>query len=499
MLMPKTLLLNRILIALAIVFASALSQQCVADITVPRIFSDHMVLQQNSQVEVWGNAEPDQALEISFNGQTVDVTASSDGKWSGVIGTPTAGGPYQLEIKAKKDQAKIVLNDVMVGEVWICSGQSNMEWPVSKSLSPESVIQNSKKFPNVRLFSASHSATPEPLDDFAKATGWNTCGPEFVANFSAVAYHFGQNLNENLDVPIGLIDSSWGGTRCEAWTPRSALEAEDELAPLLKHWDENDNPTSRHRPSNLFNGMIAPLKGVKFRGFIWYQGEANVGRGNQYAKLFPTMIENWRKELNNADAPFLFVQLAPYRYGNRAPEALAEVWDSQLKTLLNCSNTGMVVTTDIGDVKDIHPKNKKEVGRRLALWALAKTYRAELEAKKIDVPQSYSGPIYQSMERIKDTNQIKISFEHVGESLVRRGGEELLHFSICGSDQKFVKAVAEIQDGSVVVFATEVEDPIAVRFGWSDSSEPNLFNAAGLPASPFRTDDFPLNSLDSHF
>ena len=476
-----------------------LSSFALADISLPRIFSDHMVLQQKSAVKVWGSAEPGQEIEITFNEQSSLSTADADGNWNGVINTPAAGGPFELEIKATNAETKVVFTDVMVGEVWICSGQSNMEWPTSKALNPDGEIESSKKFPNIRLFSVGHNATPQPLDEFSKTEGWNIGNPESVADFSAVAYFFGRDLHENLDVPIGLIHTSWGGTRCEAWISRPGMDSIDELKPLLAHWDENDDPTNRHRPSNLFNGMIAPLKGFRFQGVIWYQGEANVGRGRQYHTLFPALIDNWRTELNNPDAPFLFVQLAPFRYGNQPIEALAEVWDAQRMTQRNVADTGMVVTTDIGNVGDIHPQNKQEVGRRLALWALGNTYQELLAANSIAVPETFSGPLFKTHEKTEGTNEIVISFDHIGEGFEARGGGELTHFTICGEDQEFVPAKAEIEGDTIVVSADGIQEPTAVRFAWDDSSEPNLFNKFGLPASPFRTDEFPLLSDEVDF
>ena len=460
-----------------------------ADISLPKIFSDHMVLQQQSEVSVWGTAEPSQQIEISFNETTVSTTADSAGNWRGTITTPEAGGPYELEINAKDDETKVVFSDVMVGEVWICSGQSNMEWPLTKSLNPEIEIENAKEFSDLRLFTVNNNGTPEPLDDFAKTEGWNVCGPESVAEFSAVAYFFGRELKRELKVPIGLIHTSWGGTRCEAWVSAEGLNEQTALAPLLQHWKENDNPTSKNRPSNLYNAMIHPLKGVEFRGFLWYQGEANVGRGQQYQTLFPTLITDWRTQFEKPDAPFYFVQLAPFRYGKHPPEALPEIWDAQLKTMQSVENTGMAVTTDIGNLENIHPKNKQEVGRRLALWAVAKTYAEQVETAPV-----HSGPIFESAELIKGKFALSFTFS---EGLKSRDEQPLNCFSICGEDKKFLPATAKIVAGKVIVSSEEVTAPEAVRFGWDDTSVPNLINEAGLPASPFRTDDFPLLSEEA--
>ena len=462
-----------------------------ADISLPKIFSDHMVLQQSSNVAIWGKASPSQEIEISFNDVTVQAVADAEGNWRGTIETPVAGGPYELEVKSKDDDTKVIFTDVLVGEVWICSGQSNMEWPISKSLNPGTEIENAKEFSEIRLFTVNHNATPETLGDFSKTKGWDVCNPESVADFSAVAYFFARELKRELKVPVGLIHTSWGGTRCEAWISEQALKNQTELAPLLNHWKENDDPTSRHRPSSLFNGMIRPLKDVQFRGFLWYQGEANVGRGHQYQTLFPTLIKDWREQLSMPEAPFYFVQLAPHRYGKHPPEALAEIWGAQLKTWQTVPKTGMVVTTDIGNLENIHPKNKQEVGRRLALWAMADTYADLVEG----APEPPSGPAYQSFEQINDSNKLILSFEYA-EGLKSSDEQPLSCFTICGEDKVFVPAIAKVVDDKVIVYADEVALPVAVRFAWDDTSVPNLVSGSGLPASPFRTDDYPLLSRE---
>ena len=472
-----------------------------ADISLPKIFSDHMVLQQNTSAPVWGTAEPAQKLVVTFNDIQVKIQADAGGRWSTLIKTPGAGGPFQLEIAAESGEPKVVFTDVLVGEVWVCSGQSNMEWPMTKVLNPETEIDMSKNFPNLRLFTVANNASPQPLEDFANVTPWSVCGPDSVKSFSGVAYFFGRELSKELDnIPIGLINSSWGGTRCEAWTARSALDEVELLAPLLRHWDENDEPTSQHRPANLFNAMIAPMTKFKIRGVIWYQGESNNGRGYQYATLFPTMIKNWRNAFNSGEFPVYFVQLAPFRYTDNPPGDLPEVWDAQLKTLNSVPNTGMVVTTDLGNISDIHPKNKQAVGRRLARIALAETYNHLLPDDKKNIVDS--GPIYESISTNGD--RIRLTFKHVAAGLRNQDpnqdpDQELTCFTICGEDRKFYPAVASIEGDTVVVSSPEVKNPIAVRFGWTDTSQPNLFNSEGLPASPFRTDDFPLESANRSF
>ena len=487
------------ILALFGLFASCFSPAVVqGDISLPKIFSDHMVLQQKSNVKIWGTAEPKQELTVKFDKEQKSVVADATGKWLTSISTPAAGGPYELEIAAVAGEPKVVFTDVMVGEVWLCSGQSNMEWNMTQVLNPETEIEHAKNYPNLRLFSVDRNASPAALDDFSNVKPWSVCSAESVKPFSATAYFFGRELTKRLgnDVPIGLINSSWGGTRCEAWAARGSLDQIENLGPLLRQWDENDDPTSRHRPGNLFNGMISPLKNFKVGGVIWYQGEANVGRGQQYATLFPAMISNWRSHFQNSELPFYFVQLAPYRYGDKPVEALPEIWDAQLKTLKDVPNTGMIVTTDIGNPADIHPKNKQEVGRRLALVALANLYREQLT--KESTIKAFSGPIYHSMSI--NQNKIRVSFTHVADGLDLRDSEKPLEsFLICGEDKEFVPAEATIDGEVVVVSSPQVSKPVAVRFGWTDTAQPNLINSEGLPASPFRTDSFDLESKDRAF
>jgi sialate O-acetylesterase len=343
-----------------------------------------------------------------------------------------------------------------------------------------------------------------------------------VPGFSAAAYFFGRCLHRELNVPVGMINTSWGGTPAEAWTSLDAQQGNAVLEPTLARWKERisrfdpeaeqkeydkklavwkeaaakakaegakpprrprapgDPRQSPHRPASLYNGMISPLLPFAMRGAIWYQGESNAGRAEQYLTLFPAMIRNWRDKWGQGDFPFLFVQLAPFRYGAADPRNCAELRETQRLTLDLVPNTGMAVTTDIGNVKDIHPKNKQDVGKRLALWALAKTYGEDLV---------YSGPLYDSMA--VEGKKVRIKFKHTGGGLVAKDGP-LTHFTIAGKDGEFVPAVATIDGETVVVSSDQVAKPVAVRFGWRDDAEPNLFNKEDLPASPFRTDDFEM-------
>jgi sialate O-acetylesterase len=464
-----------------------------ADITVNRVFSDHMVLQQNAVIKVWGTADAGQKILVKFDQQSQECAASADGAWTAEIKTPAAGGPFQLEVSAVGGDAKILFEDILVGEVWICSGQSNMEWSVAGSAFPEREIDAAKDYARIRLFRVDHNPSLEPVKEISRAVGWDVCNPETVKDFSAVAYQFAKRLHDELGVPVGLIQSTWGGTPCESWISYDAMERTESLKELLQHWREVENQMSPHRPANLYNGMIAPLQGVAFQGAIWYQGESNVGRGAQYRTLFPLMIEDWRAKLAGGRSfPFYFVEIAPYNYGDRDPIAAPEVWDAQLYTMREVENTGMVVISDIGNVKDIHPRNKHDVGARLAGWALGGCYREMTKKSGPNTGLLPSGPIYRSMNI--EGNRIRIEFDYVGDGLKSKDDAELIEFTIAGEDGKFVPAKATIEDASVVVWSDEVANPRHVRFGWTNTSEPNLFNSVGLPAAPFRTDSLPMLS-----
>jgi sialate O-acetylesterase len=370
---------------------------------------------------------------------------------------------------------KIVLDDVLVGEVWICSGQSNMQWSVNRAANAEEEVA-AANYPKIRLFTVTRKVAEEPAEDCEGS--WAACSPESVPGFSAVAYFFGRTLFRKLNVPVGLVNTSWGGTIAEAWTSDEGLRGEPDFEPILERAAEF-KPKVPNQASVLFNAMIQPLVPLGIRGAIWYQGESNVTRAEQYQKLFPAMIRDWRKQWGQGDFPFLFVQLAPFRYKRNDPAACAELREAQ-RLALSLASTGMAVTTDIGNTTNIHPTNKQEVGRRLALWALAKTYGKAC---------CYSGPLYKSMA--VEGGKVRVSFEHACGGLVAKGGA-LTDFTIAGADGRFVSAVATIDGETVVVHSDELAKPVAVRFGWRDDAEPNLFNGEGLPASPFRTDDFEL-------
>jgi len=458
-----------------------IAPQARAEVRLPKVLGDHMVIQQGQPATIWGWADAGEKVVVEMGESRGETKANDEGAWSVKIDPPAAGGPYEVHVVGSNT---LKLTDVLVGEVWVCSGQSNMQWSVNRALHPAEEIA-AAKFPKIRLFTVARNPAEQPLKDCVGngQAGWTACKPETIAGFSAVGYFFGRKLHQDLDVPVGLVNSSWGGTICEAWTSAPTLESDEDFAPIVER-AATFKPGNPNQGSALYNGMINPIVPLSMRGAIWYQGESNVARAQQYAKLFPAMITDWRQSWGQGDFPFLFVQLAPFRYNGKQPAECAELWEAQLKTL-ELPQTGMAVTTDIGNIKDIHPKNKQEVGRRLALWALALAHDKKLV---------HSGPLYAGQEI--EGNKIRVSFQHVGGGLEAKGDDGLTHFEIAGVDEKFVPARATIDGDTIVVQSEKVAKPVAVRFAWTDTAEPNLFNAEGLPASPFRTDDFKMVTAD---
>lgn len=505
-----------VLIGLSII-ALGLSQ-ARADIKLPALFTPHMVLQRDQKDRVWGWAEAGERVGVSINGQTKTAEAGKDGKWSVTLDPMPAGGPYILSINGRKDT--ITIDDVLVGEVWLCSGQSNMEMAVGTSKDGD-IEARTAKYPKIRLISVPKVGTQEPQPDFVGK--WQACGPETVRDFSAVAYYFGRQIHETIDVPIGLIDDSWGGSACEAWVRRDLLAADDKYKDLLAPWlkleadpseakaafekrleawkaasakakadgkpaprrpsGPDDELKGNHRPGNLYNGVLKPIIGYGIRGAIWYQGESNSGRAFEYRDLFPLMIKSWRDEWGIGDFPFYWVQLADYlaETPQPGPSAWAELREAQTMTLGRLPNTGQAVIIDLGEANDIHPKNKQDVGKRLARWALARDYGVTIACQS---------PTYKGIE-VKDGRAI-LTFEHVGPGLKSLDVAEVSGFAIAGSDHTFVKAEAKIVGkDKVEVSVKGVTDPVAVRYAWANNPVCNLYSGDGLPLTPFRTDDWP--------
>ncbi len=444
-----------------------------AKLWMPSILSDNMVLQQKTDALIWGwTTATSEKITVtgSWNNQPV-TTKADQGIWAVKLLTPVAGGPYEITVRGHET---IVLHNVMIGEVWVCSGQSNMEHtPLDGLLNAEEEIKQAS-YPEMRFFFIPRHKSSWPQDDTPGY--WTECTPETMKHFSSVGYFFGRELIKKLSLPVGLIYSNWGGTPVEVWTKKELIENDPQLKAAAEKLSIIPWPSE---PGVAYNAMIHPITRFSIAGVIWYQGESNVVNPFSYFRSFPLLIRSWRKEWGK-EFPFYYVQIAPCNYKSFGIAA-AIIRDAQLKTMAVVPNTGMVVTNDIGDLKNIHPLNKQEVGRRLALWALAKAYGRDNIV--------YSGPIYKSME-IKGKKAI-ISFDYTDGGLMKKG-EELTEFYIAGEDKVFRQAKAKIVDKTVMVYSQEVKKPVAVRFAFSDTAQPNLFNNAGLPASAFRTDNWKI-------
>jgi len=456
------------------------SASMMADVKLPSIISDNIVLQRNSKVKIWGWASPGEKIKIraSWLKSAVSVTADDSGKWITQLKTTKEGGPYTLTITGRN---VVKVKNILLGEVWVCSGQSNMEFTIDMLGGWNAFYRKEKRelekndFSRIRLCQV-QKATSEVAVDTCTAS-WSPANVKNVTNFSATAYFFGRKLYRSLHLPIGLISSNWGGTPAEAWAEKRYMETDRELKFYLQ--GPNSGGSVPGRPSVLFNGMIHPLLNFRIRGVVWYQGESNRNDADTYGQLFAALIRNWREAWGLGDFPFYYVQIAPYKYDEPYPSA-AYLREAQLKTL-SVANTGMAVTMDIGDVGNIHPKNKPEVGHRLALWALAKTYGWK-------VPD-YSGPIFKEMK--KEGSRIRLFFDHAKGGLVAKHGK-LNCFAVAGTDGKFVDADAMVDKNTVVVSGGHVDDPVAVRFAFTNTDSSTLFNKAGLPSSSFRTDTLPF-------
>jgi sialate O-acetylesterase len=502
----------------AVLVLFCLAAAAAADVRLPGVFGDHMVLQRDVPVPVWGWADPSETVTVTLAGQSKTATADGAGKWSVALDAMKAGGPYEL--KAQGKSSAVQFGDVLVGEVWLCSGQSNMEMTVGGVMNKDAEIA-SADYPRIRMIAVAKKTAMEPQDN--SGGQWRVCSPQTVAGFSAAAYFFGRELHKQLDVPVGLVNSSWGGTPIQAWTSAAAQESVPELKPMvdnLKRQAESFNPEkaraqyekqlarwqkaaseakaagkaapgkprppqapgqSPNSPATLYNGMIAPLAPYAIRGAIWYQGESNAGQAALYGLQLKVMIRDWRKLWHQGDFPFLFVQLPNFMAPQKEPVengGWPTIREQMLHTLA-VPNTGMAVTIDIGEANNIHPRNKQDVGKRLAQWALATTYGKDVVA---------CGPLYKSMR--KEGDRILLQFAYAEGGLAARDGGKLKGFAIAGDDRKFVWADARIEDGTVIVSSPEVKSPAAVRYAWANNPECNLVNQAGLPASPFRTDDW---------
>lgn len=460
---------------LPLAISAMIAHQAQAEIRLPAIISDHMVLQQQSMITLWGWASPGESVTVkpSWSVGQASVQADAQGNWSVKLPTGKAGGPYTLSFKGANT---LTVNDVMLGEVWIASGQSNMEFPFGPTGRPAmpgvSNYAEAKQHadePAIRQINVPNLPSEMPVSDFRSE--WKPASQNTIDSFSAVAWFFAYELHRETGYPIGIINSTWGGTPAESWTRREALAAQPTLAALN---NKVTNKGKHHMAGYLYNGMIAPIVQYKAKGVIWYQGEANAPRAYEYRTLFPAMIQDWRTQFKSPDLPFYFVQISPHR------SQYPMIRDAQLYTLRTVPHTGMAVTTDNGDSLNIHPTNKELVGKRLSRWALHDLY-----GKKDLV---VSGPLYKDMK--VSGNTVKLSFDYDKGLMV--DGDALTEFTVAGADHVFHPANAKIVGKQVVVWSDEVPQPVAVRFAWKAFPRPNLYNAEHLPASPFRTDDWLL-------
>jgi sialate O-acetylesterase len=442
----------------------------------PAMFSDNMVLQQQQLVSVWGVDKPNAKISVKGSwGNIATAITDAAGHWKLKLQTPAAGGPYTVVIKGSKE---VTLKNVLIGEVWFCSGQSNMEMPV-KGYSNQPVIGSNETILNssndyIRFLNTPRSASITPLYDVKGE--WKTAGPATTGNFSATAYYFAKKLQSVLKVPVGIIQSAWGASTIESWMDKQSLsEFKTKVIPETLP-DSLPNRT----PTILYNSMLHPYIGYTIQGVLWYQGESNRENANEYHALFTSMISSWRKQWQQEDFPFYFVQIAPFEPGKVNAALLRE---AQLQTILSVKNTGMAVTMDIGERTVIHPAQKEQVGNRLAYWALAKDYNVKGIA--------FSGPVFKQMEKTAN-GRLMLTFDYCEQGLTSFG-KPLTDFEIAGEDKVFYPAQAMIRNdknGVLIVWNDSVKNPLSVRYAFKNWAEASLFNTPGLPASSFRTDNW---------
>lgn len=455
-----------------------------ATVKLPAIFTDNMVLQQQSNPAIWGWTDDKTTVKVttSWNNETYETKSDNNGKWKLEVSTPEAGGPYAIAIT---DGEMLTLNNVMLGEVWLCAGQSNMEMPM-KGFTGQPVTGSNmdilkSKNPNIRMISVPRNADIVPQTDFEGS--WKEASPETVANFSATGYYFGRLVNEMMDVPIGLIDVSYGGSCIQAWMSReTSVPFEDKGLP-----ESNDDfKKERNRtPVGLFNGMLHPIIGYGIKGCIWYQGETNYREPDLYEELFTTMVNEWRNLWGVGDFPFYYCQIAPFNYAQFTPYDLKEkdnsayLRDAQRKCALTIPNVAMAVLMDCADCENIHPADKHLAGERLALLALAKSYSLK--------GFGYASPEFNAFEVVGST--VVVSFNNVPNGITSFG-EEITTFEIAGADKRFYPATVFKRNKSVVLSSPHVKEPVAVRYAFQDCVKGQVFSTEGLPLSSFRTDDW---------
>lgn len=459
-----------------------------SELLLPSVFSDHMVLQSGQPIPIWGTANPGAVITIDFAKQKKTVSADTEGKWhTDLSPMATSAESRVLEISSSADNQQIKINDVLVGEVWLCSGQSNMAmplegWPTKCPVKNSAADIAGANYPLIRLHQIPSSFSKLPQS--STASQWAVCTPETVTKFSACAYYFGRKLHQDLNVPVGLIQSAWGGTRIEPWTPPCGLEGFDSLADIRQKirsippelgTDPEKKNQDRQYPTVIYNAMIHPCIPYAIRGVIWYQGEANRKDGLLYLDKSKALLKGWRT-LWGYDFPFYFVQIAPYQYDDEDPAILPRFWEAQSAVNQQIPNTGMAVINDAGDISNIHPADKETPGTRLALLAEAGTYHMNVTG---------TGPVFQSLEN--PDGKLKVTFEST-EGLTTRDGKAPNWFEIAGKDKIFKPAVAVIQGNSIILSSPDVPQPQAMRFAWSKLAQPNLINNTGLPVASFRAE-----------
>jgi len=515
--------MNTTLKTVLLVLCASLPLVARAELKLPAIIGDNMVLQQKQSDPIWGWDAPGTEVTVKFGGQTKSAKADDKGKWTLKLDpVPASATPATLTIKGTSTKE---LKNILVGEVWVCSGQSNMQFNVGSSLDADLEIATAK-YPKIRLISVPNVGTQEPHDDFKGA--WSECSPQTVGGFSAVGYFFGRSIHQIVGVPVGLINDSWGGSAAESWVRRDVLEKDPRFKTLMQSTVDREaaatlpataakykadlaawkkvadqavkdhkqaprppaNPeawlTGNARPGNIFNGVLLPTIGYGIKGAIWYQGESNAGRAYEYGYLFPLMIQHWRTEWKQGDFPFYWVQLADFMPETPEPgeSAWAELRESQTKTQFAIKNGGQAVIIDLGEGKDIHPKNKRDVAERLARLALAKDYGIKLV---------YRSPEFKSLE-VQGSKAV-ITLDTFGSSLQTFDVTEVRGVAICGEDRKWVWADAQITAGNKITASSpKVATPVAVRYAWANNPVCNLYNKEWLPVTPFRSDSFEMTT-----
>ncbi len=513
-------------LAVILLTSSVFAERAAAELKLPTIVGDNMVLQREQDLNIWGWDNVGQQVSVSFAGQNVQGKANDKGRWQVVLKAMKANAKPQDMVITGSGGKKITLANILVGEVWLCSGQSNMSFTVGRSYGGDLEALTAHHH-QIRMISVPNLANQQPQDHFKGQ--WDECEPGVTANFSAVGYYFGRLLHQALGVPVGLIDNAWGGSAAEAWVRRDLLEKDPKYKALMERWTKIEKTydfdalmkayqvkreawqvkvkaakaankpippaprgprnllTGNNRPANLYNGVLHPVIGYGMRGAIWYQGESNAGRAYEYRSLFPLMIQNWRDEWGQGDFPFYWVQLADFKGEKPEPEdsQWAELREAQTLTMSKLKNTGEAVIIDIGEGRDIHPRNKRTVGERLARWALAKDYG-------FDKTIVFQSPTYQKMEKKGD--KILLTFDHVGpKGLYSFDVREPIGFAVAAADKKFVWAKGRIVGiNQVEVWSDEVKEPVAVRYAWAANPVANMRSGENLPMTPFRTDDFPM-------